>query len=156
MVVLLLMMILGGLAYTRLQLPGLEQANHEIGGKVILGLAVLRLVLRFAAPAPQANPSHAAWEVHLAHAVHWGLYVLLFAYPISGWMMVSADGFAETGALPAFLAPASTGAFWFDVHFAMKWALLGVVGLHVAGAAKHTVLDRDGTLGRMWFGKRIP
>lgn len=152
-VLMLLMMVGGGLAYTRLELPGLEQANHEMGGKLVLTLALIRLVLRLIAPAPKPMPTHEKWEVGLSHAVHWGLYVVLFLYPLSGWFMVSADGFAETGALPEWLAPSSTGAFWYNLHFAMKWVLLGFVGLHIAGALKHAVLDRDGTLKRMWFGK---
>ena len=41
----------------------------------------------------------------------------------------------------------------FAAHRWLAWALLALVALHVAGAVKRQVLDRDGTLARM-LGKR--
>jgi cytochrome b561 len=41
-----------------------------------------------------------------------------------------------------------------EAHEALNLALLALVGLHVAGALKHTLIDRDGTLRRMLpFGR---
>ena len=152
-VLLVLVMISGGLAYTRLGLPGLEQINHEIGGKIVLVLAIFRLILRLMAPVPKPLESHAMWEVGLSHFVHWGLYVILFLYPISGWMLVTAWQEAYSGALPSWVAPPDSEAFWYRLHVTMKWVLLGFVTLHIAGALKHAILDRDRTLRRMWFRK---
>ena len=40
------------------------------------------------------------------------------------------------------------------VHEALNFGLLVLVGLHVAGALKHVIIDKDGTLRRMLpFGK---
>ena len=153
LVLLLAAMICGGLAYSRLQWPGLEQVNHEILGKIVLGLAVVRLTVRLIAPAPRPDPNHRRWEIALAQFVHWGLYVVLFLYPLSGWVMVSAGDFAESGALPGWLAPPHLADPAFDLHLAMKWVLAGFLALHLAGILKHTVLDRDSTLRRMWFGR---
>lgn len=153
LVILLLMMILGGLAYSREWVEGLEQVNHERFGKTILALAVVRLALRLIAPAPKPNPGHATWEIGLAHTIHWSLYIVLFLYPLSGWFMVSAEEFAMSAPLPYWLTPYYLSDPAYDLHIAMKWVLLGLVGLHIAGALKHAVLDRDGTLKRMWFGK---
>jgi cytochrome b561 len=33
----------------------------------------------------------------------------------------------------------------------MIWILLVLVAVHVAGALKHLLIDRDGTFKRMWF-----
>ena len=126
---------------------------HEIMGKVVLALAVIRLVLRFMGTAPTHHPGHGKWEVHLARLTHWALYVVLIVHPLSGWMMVSAGDFAETAPLPKWLAPEGLADFAFDLHETMPLILLGIVGLHIAGALKHAVIDRDGTLRRMWFGK---
>ena len=39
-----------------------------------------------------------------------------------------------------------------DVHEVAAYVIMGVIGLHVAGALKHAVVDRDGTLRRMTCG----
>ena len=63
--------------------------------------------------------------------------------------MVSAGDWGETGNL-GFVPDAWEGAMhtW---HTSMKWVLAGFVGLHIAGALKHAIIDRDGTLKRIWF-----
>ena len=146
-VVLLIFMLIGGLSGMVYD----NQAPHEILGKVILGLAVIRLIFRFMSPRPAPHPNHAKWEIGLSHLAHWGLYLILFLYPISGWMMVSAGDWGETGNL-GFVPDAWEDAL-YNWHHAMKAVLFIFVGLHVAGALKHAILDRDGTLRRMWFGK---
>ena len=44
----------------------------------------------------------------------------------------------------------STGA----LHVILQWVLTGAIALHVAGALKHHVIDRDATLRRMLPGHR--
>ena len=43
---------------------------------------------------------------------------------------------------------------YFDIHGALAWVLVAVVSLHVPGALKHLLIDRDGTFQRMWFSRR--
>ena len=145
MMVLLVMMLAGEISGQVHE----DQVSHEILGKVILSLAAARLIVRLLAPRPAPLPSHAKWEIGLSHFVHWGLYLILFLYPISGWMMVSAGDWGETGNL-GFIPDAWEGAL-YTWHVAMKWVLAGFVTLHIAGAEKHAIRDRDGTLRRMWF-----
>jgi cytochrome b561 len=38
-----------------------------------------------------------------------------------------------------------------DIHAAMTWMLAALVAVHVAGALKHMLLDKDVTSKRMWF-----
>ena len=150
LVVLLLAMVISG------QTMGVNeniQAFHEILGKVILGLATLRLALRLAAPVPRPNPAHKTWEVRLARFIHWGFYLSLFALPISGWVMVSAGDFAMTGALPAWLAPYALEPVATSTHKFFKIVLLTFAALHSVGALKHLIIDRDDTFARIWFGK---
>lgn len=130
-----------------------QQVPHEIMGKIMLVLVILRLVLRLCGESPQPLPSHAKWEVGLSHLTHWGFYIVLIIFPISGWMMVSAGDWAETGALPAFLAPHATAEFWEETHEALKKIAILLILLHVAGALKHMIIDRDGTFQRMWFNR---
>jgi cytochrome b561 len=39
------------------------------------------------------------------------------------------------------------------VHFTASWVLVGAVSLHVAGALKHWLWDRDGIAARMGLGR---
>ena len=145
-VVLLTLMLIGGMTMT-----DETQRPHEVIGKIILVLAAVRLILRLIRPAPKPNPTHAKWEIGLSHAVHWSFYLILFLYPISGWIMVSAWDYALTGGLPG--VPGGWGEAAYSIHEGLKFALLALIALHVAGALKHAVIDRDGTLRRMLFGK---
>ena len=42
--------------------------------------------------------------------------------------------------------------FFSASHFVTSWVLLAAVTLHVAGALKHALVDRDGLLARMGVG----
>jgi len=73
--------------------------------------------------------------------------------------MSSAKGFQVVyfGVLPLpdlVAKNAELGDLLEEVHEALNWGLFALVGLHVAGALKHQIIDRDGTLRRMLpFGK---
>src|SRR3546814_18011189 len=86
--------------------------------------------------------------------MHRLLYLLLFALPLSGWLMSSAKGFQTVyfGVLPipdALSKNAALGAALTSVHVALTWLLLGLVSVHVLAALKHQLVDRDTVLWRM-------
>src|SRR3979411_2309551 len=68
-------------------------ARHKSVGITILGLAVIRLLWRWANPPPALPSTLKPYERLLAGLTHFGLYLLLFAMPLTGWMMTSARGF---------------------------------------------------------------
>ncbi len=79
------------------ELPlGLEKlavlARHKSFGITILGLAVIRLAWRWL-NRPPPLPSMPRWQHLAANLNHWALYALLFAMPLSGWMMSSASNY---------------------------------------------------------------
>ncbi|MCB1783888.1 MAG: YceI family protein [Alphaproteobacteria bacterium] len=127
---------------------------HKSFGTVVLGLVVLRVLWRLYSPAPKSLATHKPWEKGLAHAAHAFLYLALFAMPFSGWIMSSAGDFPYSFFglfdMPHIVAKnrdlLHTSMF---IHGAVAMGLLGVVALHLAGAAKHHVIDRDITLERM-------
>ncbi len=110
--------------------------GHVAGGGFILGIAVWRLWLRASrgVPAPVDTPqtTTSRAQARLAKGVHAGLYAVMILLPISGSV-------AWFGGVTA----AAQG------HNLFKVALLGLVGLHVAGALYHQFFLRDGTLARM-------
>ena len=131
---------------------------HRSVGLTILGVTALRLAWRAAHPLPaHAGP---AWERWLAHTVQAVLYAGLLAQPLLGWAASGAEGDSVTYLglvpLPDLLDPDPDRADQlFALHKLLGFALLGLVGLHVAGALRHA-WHRDGVMRRMVTGAAVP
>ena len=69
-------------------------ARHKSFGMTILILAVLRLLWRLFNRPPELPAGMTAIEKTLARATHLLFYVLLFAMPLTGWMMSSAKNYS--------------------------------------------------------------
>jgi cytochrome b561 len=129
-------------------------ARHKSVGITILALAILRLSWRWLNPTPPLPTTLKPYERMLARFTHVMLYVLLFAMPLSGWMMSSARGFPVSWfgffQLPD-LVPKSQPLYHALVttHKTLAVVLGAVVTLHVAAALKHHYVLRDDTLQRM-------
>ena len=127
---------------------------HKWLGVTVFILLVVRLVWRVAhkpAPLDVAMPQ---WQKMAANGVHVLLYVLLFAIPLSGWLMSSAKGFQTVylGVLPLpdlLGKDKELGHMLAELHEMLNFTMLLLVVAHVAAALKHQFVDRDGTLARM-------
>ena len=155
-----------GLLPVGLMMGGLENsplkfeiyAMHKSFGLLVFFLGLARLGWRFFSPAPDHLESHAHWEVTLAGAAHFWLYVCMIGIPLTGWLMSSAGQFP----IPFFgiQMPAIMGKdehlaeFFEETHGVLAFTLLFVLGLHAAGALKHHLFDRDETLVRMTFAHK--
>ncbi len=129
-------------------------ALHKSLGIVVLTLAVLRLVWKITNPHPHALPTHAAWEKFLARLTHVFLYFAIIGMPLSGWIMSSAKNFPVSVfnmfTLPNLVGPSEEIArAAAQFHGLTAWALIAAIGRPFAGALKHHVIDKDGTLRRM-------
>ncbi|TVR81287.1 MAG: cytochrome b [Rhodospirillales bacterium] len=134
-------------------------ALHKSIGVTILLLMAVRLAWRLTNPTPTPAGPMKAYERRLATAVHTLFYVVLFALPITGWLMSSAANFSVSVfglfTLPDLVAPDKALEERFKAaHRWLGWVLIGLFVLHVAGALKHHVMDRDDTLRRMVPGWR--
>jgi cytochrome b561 len=129
-------------------------ALHKSFGIVALTLITLRLLWTLASIRPDALPGHRPWEKFLAHLVHGFLYAAVIFMPLSGWVMSSAKNFHVSVfgwfTLPDLVAPDKALAHRAgEFHETLAWCLIAAIALHVAGALKHHVIDRDSTLRRM-------
>ncbi|MEY5097733.1 MAG: hypothetical protein RJA36_452 [Pseudomonadota bacterium] len=135
---------------------------HKWAGIVVLGLSLLRLLWRLIQrpPALPAGIERAmpGWQLLAHKATHLGLYLLFFAVPLVGWAYSSAAGFPIVlfGVLPLpDFVPVNKelADVLKELHELTAWAMAALVLLHVAGVLKHVVIDRDGLMARMRFGR---
>ncbi|MBA5775819.1 cytochrome b [Stappia sp. F7233] len=134
---------------------------HKSLGMTFLALAVGRLAWRAVNPSPRLPATMPRLERLAAHLGHAGLYALMLAIPLSGWLMVSASPWGIPtivfNVLPVPHLPvpevlggkAEAEATLKTVHELLGWFMLALVALHVAAALKHHFITRDAVLTRM-------
>ena len=129
-------------------------ARHKSVGMTILMLAILRLAWRLWHRAPPLPPTMRPFERWAARATHTAFYVLLFAMPLTGWMMSSAKNYSVSW-FGLFTWPNLIGknehAFNFlrSTHDILSDVLFAIAVLHILAALKHHFWDRDDVLVRM-------
>ena len=125
---------------------------HKSFGLVVLALILLRLVWRLVNGTP-------AVQNLMAHAMHWVLYVLMFAQPLAGILMSQAAGYPVSFfglfELPVLLDKDPTLAQFFRGAHGTVWILLvlALVG-HAGAALYHHFIMKDDVLKRMSFGMK--
>ena len=134
---------------------------HKSFGLTALGLVVLRLLWRFANPIPKLPVAMPGWQKAGAHLSHLTLYGLMFAIPLSGWLMASASPLGIPTLyfdlfqvphlpVPAFLGDAAAAEETMKtVHDLLGKLLILVLIAHVAAALKHHLIDKDDIFKRM-------
>ena len=135
---------------------------HKSIGMTVLVLVLVRLIWRITNRVPRLPEKMPAYERWLARATHWIFYGLLFAMPITGWLMVSAAPiniptivFGLIG-IPHLLAPdEALFTTLRDLHEVLSLVLVAVIVVHVLGALKHHFIARDSVLRRMLPAGRI-
>lgn len=164
--VLIVGLIAGGLWMTTLP-DSLEKFRiyqlHKSIGFVVFVLAILRLTWRRANPTPRLPATLKPWERAAAHATHHGLYALMIAQPVVGWLMSSASSLGiQTKVfgvlpLPDLVSPNETlFAVLVTLHLGIAITILALVALHVAAALKHHFVLKDDVLRRMLPFTRVP
>jgi cytochrome b561 len=139
--------------------PGDAMTYHISVGIVILVLIVARLAWRITYPvAPES--SLPPWQRLSSEAVHWLLYLLVLATTISGWLFASFRGWSISffflTPLP-MLSGENPAAIRVINHWHQKfeWALLILIGLHVAAALVHIFVYRNRVMHRMLPGQLL-
>ena len=129
-------------------------AWHKWAGVTILALAALRLLWRLANSAPAYPAKMPQWQQLAARHLHLLLYVLMFAVPLSGYFYTLSAGvpvvYFGMLPLPVLINPnPELKPVLKLVHFWLNMGLAGLVGVHIAAALKHALVDRDGVMQRM-------
>jgi cytochrome b561 len=133
--------------------PRVDAFNlHKSVGLTILALMCVRLAWRWRHPAPRL-PAMPGWQAALAHGTHVTLYAALFVMPLAGYLGSVFSGYPVKYfgmTLPSWGSKSdAVKDFMSALHFTTSWVLAAAVALHVAGALKHWLFDRDGLVARM-------
>ena len=127
---------------------------HKWAGVTVFLLLLFRLLWRIKNPPPPLPESMPKALQLVAHAGHFGLYALMFAIPLSGWLMSSAKGFQTVyfGVLPIpdlIEKNRELGHLLAEVHETLSWLFIILLVGHIAAALKHHFIDKDDILIRM-------
>jgi cytochrome b561 len=134
-------------------------ALHKSIGITLFGLTALRLAWRLTHPAPPLPAGTPDWQRWLARLNQGLLYFILFAMPLTGWLMSSAANmpvsFFGLFTLPDLVAPDEVRARSFaGIHEGQGTALMVLILLHALAALHHHLIRRDGILASMLPGLR--
>lgn len=126
---------------------------HKEFGILALMLVIVRLSWRLGNITPSLSNLQ-TWERLLARAAHYGFYFFMFALPISGWLLTSAAdlpvSFFAWFTLPNLVSASEPNRLLFtEIHEWLAYGLIATFCLHVAGAMKHFIIDRDDILQRI-------
>lgn len=128
---------------------------HKNLGVILIPVILLRLAWRLTHPAPPLPDAVPRWQRLAARLSHGALYALLVVLPLSGFVRVRAGGFPvemldALGAGPWLPRSDALADAAKALHEAAGNLLIAVLAVHVAAAAYHGWLRRDGVWQRMW------
>ena len=134
---------------------------HKSVGLTILLLMIIRLCWRFINLQPMLPITVPLWEQIAARTVHVFLYILLFAMPLSGWVMSSLGGhpvifWSWLNVTLPFTQNKALADYFFDAHTTFAWIIIALLVLHVGAALKHHFLEKNNVLKRMLPGYKSP
>ena len=129
-------------------------AEHKSVGMTVLILAVIRLAWRLRNPPPPLPTDTHHVERLLARVAHASIYVLLFAMPLSGWLMSSAKNYSVSWfgvfTWPNLIEPDEAAfGFFRALHHQLSNLLFAIASLHILAALKHHFWNKDDVLVRM-------
>jgi cytochrome b561 len=138
-------------------------AWHSALGFDLLALVVLRLLWRWVNPVPELPSDLRAWERMAVHLGHFGLYLLMFAASLTGWVL------AGTMRVPVardlfgiYVPPLMSGIArplrnqFESAHMILAYLLAALAVVHVIGALRHHFWKKNEVLRRMTWGLRSP
>jgi cytochrome b561 len=126
---------------------------HKSLGVVAGLLIILQFVRHMTHRPPPLPASMPSWEIKTSLAVHWVLYLLMIAVPLSGYI---SSSFSKYGVHVFGLKLPHWGwdskelrDVYVSVHSITAILLIALIVIHVLAALKHLLVDKDKVLQRM-------
>ena len=132
---------------------------HKTTGVLAFILGITRLFWTISQPRPAPVHSERRFENFAASTVHWMLTIALIVVPAAGWISHAATSdlapiwWPLGQSLPFVPIDDKVAESAAAIHRLFTKILLAAVLLHIAGALKHLLVDKDDVLSRMWRGK---
>jgi cytochrome b561 len=127
---------------------------HKSIGFVLLILVVVRALVRLIGGSPPVEPGLARWQQRIAAANHAGLYLLLLAVPLLGWLGTSLfpalEVFGVASLPPISGTDRAVSDRVFIAHRLTAFLLVALIALHIGAALYHRFIRHDGVLRRMF------
>ena len=155
----LLIPTLIGLGWYMLSIEEQPNSKSYFALHISLGLTAafligLRLVWRSGHSPDPLPASVPAWQAKTVRTSHVLLYLVMLFMPLTGYpgASFSGDGVSYFGIpLPGWSSKNDVlKEQFFGVHSFLAWSLVVLIGIHVLGALKHLLIDKDGVFWRMW------
>jgi cytochrome b561 len=147
------------MAYTMLDLLPSDQkwtlfGWHKQIGITILLLVIFRLWWRLRNPIPRDSNKAPRWDHTISKANIWILYILLFLFPITGFLLSVLGGhpvsYFGLFTIPAFMkGPNIYGDIFLTTHIWISYCLYFFVTSHILGGLYHHFILKDKILLRM-------
>ncbi len=134
---------------------------HKSIGIILFLFILIRVVYRIKQGWLNPVSQYKSWEILLSKVVHWVLLLGTLMFPISGMMMSGAGGHGLSvfglellasnydAAGEAIAINGQLAGIGHELHEILPWIIITAIVLHIAGAWKHHLVDKDNTLKRM-------
>jgi cytochrome b561 len=128
---------------------------HRSVGMILLFALLVRWLWRAFNPKP-SDAELSPIERKASYTVHWGLYVLMLALMISGYLIstsggdpISVFGWFDVPSLVQMRGLESRAGY---VHRILAYGTIALATVHALAALKHHYIDKSSILTRMWSG----
>ena len=136
-------------------------AGHAALGYDLLALLILRLLWRWTHTVPALPAELATWERFSAKAGHFGLYFLMFASTLTGWVLagtfrvqMNKDAFGVTVPQIITIQDRAVRGTIEESHMILSYLLAALIIVHIVSALRHHWIKHNDVLRRMWFGMK--
>lgn len=160
--ILIIAMLLIGLSFSFIDSRSVKSSLmviHKSTGVCLLILVVLRLLWRWVNPVPKLPASTPQWQQKSAHLSHWLFYIALIVMPLAGLFTSASKGYGVNFFwLFSFKVPFPKSDLLHEIfenmHLIFAWIIVALMIIHILGALRHHMINKDHVLKRMMPGAK--
>ena len=126
---------------------------HKSFGLTVFALALLRIIVRLLSHVPPMDPAVRPHERLLAKGVYAAFYILMVAFPLSGYIMSVAGGHPVAWfgiSIPSIMSKnLEIAGIARELHEIFGYTLAALIVMHVGGVIVHWFRDGINIVRRM-------
>jgi cytochrome b561 len=138
--------------------PWLLDLHIPLGAAILL-LVIIRFINRLSYRVPKMPATMAGFQEKAATGLHWIMYGMMVALPLTGWAQLSAAGFPVKVVPGVNLPPIlPENPFFFalmhDAHKVLAWLFFLMIVGHISAALLHAWVYRDGLFSSITWTRK--